>query len=212
MRRPAAKPSKARIADLNKTIGERMRQARLLCGMSQDSAASKLGYANSSRLSKMEHNPGEHGVSVWAVVRAARVYEVSTDYLLGLTDDFEGQTGALPDERGVSAWLHEALEESRRRDLGVMARLHERISTVSNILHRVAELADESASAVRRVQELNPQWEDMRSGSALERRIAELADTARHGKSRLERLRLVCQIDESAQGKKKSIFDLMEER
>ena len=56
-----------------KTIGARMRQARELCNLSQSAAARRLGYANPSKLSKVELATDTNSVPLWLIVRAARV-------------------------------------------------------------------------------------------------------------------------------------------
>lgn len=97
----------------------RMVDARSLCGLTQVEASQRIGFANSGALAKIEM--GAQQAQLWMLVQAAKVYDVSTDYLLGLTDDWE------PDERllqRVSAnWVYESWERTRKRDLEALAKL-----------------------------------------------------------------------------------------
>ena len=102
-------------AAIVKTIGTRMRQAREMCNLSQSAAAKRLGYANSSKLSKVENATDTNSVPLWLILRAAKAYEVSVDYLFGATDDWE-ISARMTQEREVSPWLWDAMERARLRD------------------------------------------------------------------------------------------------
>jgi transcriptional regulator with XRE-family HTH domain len=108
------------------TIGQRMREARGLCNISQEVAAARLGYANSSKLAKVEKASDTNSVPLWLILRAAKAYDVSIDYLFGLTDDWE--TGIrLKQEREVSTWLFDKWKTLHARDLAVLVTLHRRM-------------------------------------------------------------------------------------
>jgi hypothetical protein len=68
---------------LDQIVGQRLVLAREMNGMNQLVASRKLGYATSAPLSKVEAGlPAPR----WLVPRAARVFGVSTDFLLGLSN------------------------------------------------------------------------------------------------------------------------------
>lgn len=58
-------------ARLVQTIGARLAEARELCNMSQSVAAQRLGYSNSSKLSKVEGATDTNSVPLWLIVRAS---------------------------------------------------------------------------------------------------------------------------------------------
>ena len=64
--------------------GERLREIRKDHGDTQESLGKKLGYATPT-VSKWEQGETEPGLE--ALKQICRMYEVSADYLLGLTDD-----------------------------------------------------------------------------------------------------------------------------
>ena len=80
-------------AEFIKLFGQRAEHARNLCGLTQVEAAKQLGFEGSSNLSKMERGVNGGSVRTYVplstIVKMASLYEVSTDYLLGLTDDWE---------------------------------------------------------------------------------------------------------------------------
>lgn len=72
---------------LRKAIGLRFIAARELCGLGQTEAALSLGYANSTQLSLVERGARMPPVAV--IIRAATVYGVSVDFLVGLSNEPE---------------------------------------------------------------------------------------------------------------------------
>ncbi len=66
-----------------------MKEARQINCLSQEKAAQLLGYENGSKLSKVENCTSVTTVSLPLVINAAELYDVSTDYLLGFSDDWE---------------------------------------------------------------------------------------------------------------------------
>lgn len=175
---------------LVRTLGERMRQARELCNLSQSAAARRLGYANPSKLSKIEAAVDVASVPLWLIQRAAEVYEVSVDFLFGFTDDWE--TGArMTQEREVSAWLVRAWNDARVRDVQARLQLENQLAviheTIAGSSHAVAELE----AALKRFIELNPEFEgDMRGGNRLATAVEGVAAAAAIGRSKMIRVGL----------------------
>ena len=67
-----------------KIFGDRLRAAREQKGISQKSVAELLGVTR-TQISDIEN--GKTGTSMARLVTLAEFYHVSTDYLLGITDD-----------------------------------------------------------------------------------------------------------------------------
>ena len=70
------------------TMGRRFVAARELCGLSLTEAAHALGYATGARLSLIEAGRKKPGVAL--LIHAADTYGVSSDFLLGLSDEPDG--------------------------------------------------------------------------------------------------------------------------
>lgn len=172
-------------AELVHLIGARMRQARELCNLSQSAAARRLGYANPSKLSKVELATDTNSVPLWLIVRAARVYEVSVDYLFGVADDWE--TGVC---RGVQGWMFDAWEKARQRDLASLEHLHAEIAAVSTHLTAMAAGAHEVTQALDTLRARNPAFDDMPASGTLAGRLERLQERARAGELALKRFHL----------------------
>lgn len=175
-----------------RTIGERMRQARELCNLSQSAAAKRLGYANPSKLSKVEAATDTNSVPLWLIRKAAEVYEVSVDFLFGFTDDWE--VGArMTQEREVSAWLAKAWNDGRERDLIALKQFNDRLSVLREAIAIGIAMTQEANAALERFSELNPEFsEDMRGSNRLLNAVKNAAAAAEQSKRKLVKLKLDC--------------------
>lgn len=189
-KKPAANTRMEQAAAV-KTIGARMRQARELCNLSQRAAAKRLGYSNSSKLSKVEGATDTNSVPLWLILRAAKVYEVSIDFLFGVTDDWE--VGArMTQERETSAWLFDTWEKARRRDMAALKKLHDKVEAMSEAVALMLTTTDDVGAALARFIGLNPDFEDMPGGARLLSAVGRASGAAKGAKAKMARFRVEC--------------------
>ncbi len=182
---------------LVRTIGDRLREARELCNLSQSEAARRFGYANPSKLSKVELATDTNSVPLWLIVRAARVYEVSIDFLFGLTDDWE-----IGVPRGVQGFMFDVWEKARQRDMAALEHLHREVVAVS--LH-TAELVAGIAGATEALSTLrtrSPAFDDLPASASLAGRLERLQERAHAADAALRRFRLGLSPNASRAGAK----------
>lgn len=172
-----------RQAEVVKTIGARLKAARELNNMSLSEAAHRLGYSNPSKLSKVENATDTNSVPLWLIRDAARLYDVSCDYIYGLADDWE--TGV---PRGVSIFLLDQWDTMRKRDMAVLTVLSQRLEIATGCLPKLENQATEVLDAFQRVIELNPAYEDLRGGARLSSGADKLRKTAAEAQSALRKL------------------------
>lgn len=185
--------AKKEQAALVKTIGERLKDARELCNLSQQTAAQKLGYRNSSKLAKVERATDTNSVPLWLILRAAKLYEVSVDYLFGLNEDWE-KSARLTIERQTGLWLHEQWENLRRRDLAVLQSLYARTETLDGVVAEQLTLTKELKEALNSFRYLNPDFDDYRGGNRLVSVSEKIQDAILKAESKLKRFRQECRI------------------
>lgn len=179
-------------ASLVKTIGARLAEARELCNMSQSAAAKRLGYSNPSKLSKVEGATDTNSVPLWLIKRAARLYDVSIDFLLGESDDFEAGL-----QRGVQTWLLDAWQAHRLQDMAALEALHRRVSAVTSLLPLIAAEAERTAEAIQRFSEINTEFDEMRGGARLVATAENLTRLARDASATVRRFRIEIGVDRS---------------
>lgn len=191
-KKPAASTRMEQAAAV-KTIGARMRQARELCNLSQSAAAKRLGYSNSSKLSKVEGATDTNSVPLWLILRAAKVYEVSVDFLFGVTDDWE--VGArMTQEREISSWLWEAMEKARLRDMATLKKLHDRLEAMGDSVGAMLTAGEDVGTAMTRFMELNPIFEEMPGGARLLGAIERSSASAKGAQAKMARFRVECSL------------------
>ncbi|WP_287952110.1 helix-turn-helix transcriptional regulator [Diaphorobacter sp.] len=169
-------------AALVRTIGNRLREARELCNLSQSEAARHFGYANPSKLSKVELATDTNSVPLWLIARAAKLYEVSVDFLFGATDDWE--IGAV---RGVQGFMLDAWERARQRDLASLELLHAEIAAVSTHVTALAASACEVAEGLSTYRARNPLFDEAPASAMLASRIERHAERAHAAEVALKR-------------------------
>lgn len=197
------RPEQAKIV---RTIGERMREARELCNLSQSEAARRLGYATPSKLSKIEKATDTNSVPLWVIVRAAKLYGVSVDFIFGVSKDWEADTRKHP-ERDMSKWLLDAIEAQRQRDMKVILNLFQRLNELDDcsaeMLQRVL-LVDE---AFTKFTALNPTFfDEMKGGASLKFAIDRSVESAKYQSMQLKVLHDRCRAG-SRETPQLSLFD-----
>lgn len=172
-----------RQAEIVKTIGARLKAARELNNLSLSEAAERLGYSNPSKLSKVENATDTNSVPLWLIRDAAKLYDVSCDYVYGLADDWE--TGV---PRGVSIFLLDQWDAMRKRDMAVLTILSQRLEVATGCLPKLESQAIEVLDAFQRVIDLNPEYQDLRGGARFSAGAENLRKTAADATAALRKL------------------------
>lgn len=204
-RRAIAASNRADQTNLVRIIGRRMRDAREMCNINQVTAADRLGYQTSAKLSKVE-NATENSVPLLLIAKAAKLYQVSTDYLMGVSEDWEVDSRHTID-REVSQWVGEAWEEARRRDLEVLVWLKHRVDAVSHTIPAICAATLRAQEAFESFLDLNPCFEDMKGGNRLVIALEGVSDAARVADSSMKRY----QVDTAAMAKSSSQLSLFDQ-
>ena len=136
-----------------------------MCNLNQVDAARRLGYQTSAKLSKIE-GATENSVPLLTIAKAAKLYDVSIDYLMGISEDWQIDTKHTIDHE-KSQWINEAWELARRRDLEVLVWLKQRVDAVNTDIPAMTSASLRLQAAFERFVELNPDFEDMKGGNRL---------------------------------------------
>lgn len=174
-------PDRAEQLMIAAAIGERLREARILAGYNQLTAAALLGYSNSSKLAKIEMGKESSQIQLWVIKRAAQLYDVSVDYLLGITD--------APESESIN---HRVLGETMKRmGAHVEQQVHQDVLAQQALLEHLVAIeaaftvidaeAAEAQGAMERIATLNPQWGGIRGGA----RLMDAVGRIRSARSRL---------------------------
>ncbi|MBL1266141.1 helix-turn-helix domain-containing protein, partial [Methylomicrobium sp. RS1] len=137
----------AKQAEIVKTFGARMVQARELCGFSQKKAAKLLGYGNSSKLAKIEGATDTNSVPLWLIPKAAEVYEVSIDYLFGVSECWQREPIAAQ-EQHVEKWLEIHWKQVQAVQDQAFKALHAKLAELSESVDRTLRRSKENLQQI----------------------------------------------------------------
>lgn len=179
--------NRSKQASLVRLIGNRMRTARIeLHNMTLNRASKQLGYANASKLSRIENAVDSMSVPLMTILNAARLYEVPIDYLFGETDDWDWR----PSDgfsSGVNQLMYDMMENSLKRQMDILRQLEGRQQAFVVACEAIVHAANDLEKSYSRLITLNPEFEsEMKGGATLKARIdqvvgaAKLADMAKH--------------------------------
>lgn len=176
-------------ARLARTIGLRLAEARQIAGWTQAEAARLLGIS-AARLQKIERAEDITRIAFWLPRRAAEVYEVSTDFLFGLTDDWEETWLEHAYERGVSKWMFREFESRYREQAAEIRAFGKRAAVATRHIQALTALADELGASLARIRASNPSFDDLIGGATLVYKIGKLSEAARTARLELHRFHM----------------------
>lgn len=182
-------PNRQEQAELARQVGARLKEAREMVGLSQLNAAKQIGYANSTKLSKIETGKHSSQIPMWVLKRAAQVYDVSIDYLLGVTETMEREDLRHSALREMMVHMREDWERLRGRDVLVQSNMLERIRHVEQSVVHIDTEAEAAEKALLRVIELNPTWQDTKGGCKLLATVQSTSAAARNARRNMQRFR-----------------------
>lgn len=175
---PSRVPSRAEQQEVARQIGRRLVVARELAGYSQAKAAEILGYENSSKLAKIESGDYSLGVPIWTLRRAAILYDVSLDYILGVSGESEIGEHRQHAARDLMALMRDQYERQRHVDIQVMVSLLQRVQECERAVVAITRQSREVREAMERLAELNEAWPDLRGGAKLARAVSLMEQAA----------------------------------
>ena len=185
-----ATPLRREQAQIVRTLGARMREARNLCNLPVGKAARRLGL-EPAQLQQIEGAIDTETVPLWILERASRIYSVSASYLFGHTDDFEDSTVT----RDLQTWFFMSSVWCRE-GLGIaLTRVDRRIKFATE---QLPELLDDFSILSERFAafvQANPEFEDMPRGAPLLASIERLQARADDARAAVRRLKLGLQAD-----------------
>jgi len=162
-------------------IAERFVLARRLSGLKENDAIIKMGLKNPKVISQIENL---HRLpTLHFVIRAANAYGVSTDYLLGLSED---------DDRSSDIATRSAILRQNQKMIDVFAQVLSKTTydyaknVGDNTTRQLVDMTEMLYQKFSRFCELNPSFLDMRGGAPVQQIMLSLMPVVRRSKKRLD--------------------------
>ena len=172
---------------LVRVIGARMKLSREMNNMTLGTASARLGYANSAKLSKIEHASDGGSIPLLTIRDAAQLYSVSADYLFGLSDDWEI---TLRSDQDINKLILEHMEVHRNQVLRGLAAVRGKHRAVDQSLTDIVQVARELIAAAKVMQSRNSDYEDWQAGSAFWYRLGLIETAVSKADSAIKRFRI----------------------
>lgn len=155
------------MVELCKLLGKRLKAARKAARMTEMDVARMLGQQGLAQVSLAES--GDRLPPLLSLMKLAKAYAVTMDYLLGLHDDpiadpLESNQGLMVSI--MSSSMTGCFEKFSQAVAQHAAVTLSGFSTDRRELKEMCVLAVEALTALRRVKELNPEFEEEWRGSA----------------------------------------------
>jgi transcriptional regulator with XRE-family HTH domain len=184
-----------------KTFGIRMKEAREIAGITQIQAAALLGYSNSSKLAKVELASDTNSVPLWLIPKAAEVYDVSTDFLFGISEDWE-RDPTVSKQRNIGHWLFSHWKDANSAQVSALVTLNNKLSVLEKAVAVAVKRSRANLEVLRRVQELNPEFDELRGGSKLVYCMDEAVSESDKALAELKRYHCLIDVTSRAAGVK----------
>lgn len=144
-------------------FGERMQRAREYAGYSLNEAAELFGYANSSKLSKIENASDTISIPLWIVPRATDLYKTTVSFLFGYTEVLDQPADQLA-ERQLGATLYTVASTQGEFSLDQQAKAIQiiagRVAVQERATTAALATAQSLANLVQQIPEqaISPSW------------------------------------------------------
>lgn len=172
-----------------KVLAARLRESRDLCGHTAQQAAKLLG-VNVDDLKKLENAVGIWSVPVWLVKRAAETYSVPSDFLLGLTDEFDAGDPEAFRGRDLLASLQRQQLDNFTKTAAAQISQDNRLMAIYSAVAASVMGVQHIVEAFNRFRGLNPvKFDSMLGGASLVRQIQIAEQLTEHASSELARYR-----------------------
>lgn len=154
---------------INKIVGARMLEARELCKLLRYVAADRLGISDKT-LHYLEAGFDTERIPLKLVRQASLVYDVSCDFLLGFSDDWE-VCEEVKMGREIGAWVHQVHQKMFAQWSAQQMHLEQQFG----VLLAATDGVNESFTLFKA---MNPDFDRLPAGSQLQYRIKKASEKA----------------------------------
>ncbi len=187
-------------------IGSRMREAREIAGMQQVHAAKLLGYKNSSRLNKIENSTNVSSISLHIILTAAKIYDVSTDFLLGSSEEWERDARVAGESNAMSHIL-ELWNVQHLNDLNAIRRNENKVTALCKAVDMYSSSVANCRKSLNVFIEKNRGFDDMKAGATLINSVCDLENAVYNSTAQLKRYRADVKVEKDLRHKQLGVFE-----
>ena len=178
--------SKTEIVELRRKMGARLREAREeLCGLTRNEAAVLLDVPVRSLI--QYESATDCKLNEVFMLRASQAYDVSLDWLYGVSDDWE-RSSRMHKERKTAVWMFHHVERRHCENMEHMKRLYDQHDAMERTLRELTTANKAVLQASERIM-ATPGFENMRGSAPVAAAHQRLEKSIRQAEATLERIR-----------------------
>jgi transcriptional regulator with XRE-family HTH domain len=187
-------------------IGLRMREAREIAGMQQIHAAKLLGYKNSSRLNKIENAQNVSSISLHTILTASKIYDVSCDFLLGISSDWERDARVASNSNAMS-YILELWTQQHLNDLNAIRRNENKVKALCKAVDMYSNSVANCRKSLNVFMERNKGFNEMKAGATLVNAVCEIENAVYNATAQLKRYKADVKVDRDLRDRQLGVFD-----
>lgn len=171
-------------ASLSRFIGSRIKEARLAINLNQVEGAKRLGLKNSGQLAKIE-NGQTTKIPVWLLRRASISFDVSNDFLLGITTTMQNSEGGYVVQKELYALMFADFDRRNAKNIAMMIVLQKKIENIEALIIKASAEMTHIKEAETFI--LNqPEWQDIKGGNRYINAVNNLIYHVQYGSNRFK--------------------------
>ncbi|MGZ8220242.1 MAG: helix-turn-helix domain-containing protein [Methylobacter sp.] len=167
-------------------LAGRLKEARELCAHTVAVASQLLGVSREDLL-RVESGVDIGRIPLWLIRRSAEVYNVPSDYLFGLCDNFDGDDPEAFRERDFLAIMQRLHIENYRVVVNEQIKLDNRLKALNTAVTSFGIAVQRINEVFERFTSLNPEFEDMPASAPVLRQINIAEELGQHAACVLKR-------------------------
>jgi hypothetical protein len=172
-----------------KLVGSRMREARELNKLPVHVAADRLGIPK-PLLEKLEVGFDVPSLPLKWVRQASLIFDVSVDYLLGFSDDWETDPKTRQD-REFGAYIHQAQTQLFSQWAVKQMNLERQVEAMAVAVGTLPAEIEAIVEALNTFRGMNPDFDKLPAGSMLLHRIKRVSEKAQEARRVLTRNKVI---------------------
>jgi transcriptional regulator with XRE-family HTH domain len=172
-----------------KLIGSRMAEARMLCKLPIHIAADRMD-VSAQWLEQLENGIDATAIPLKTIRRASLIYDVSTDFLLAFSDDWEVAEETKMG-REIGAWIYHEQEKLFAQWAAKQMRMERQVEAMAAMVAVLPAEIEAVGEALNAFKQMNTDFDKLPAGSMLQFRIRRAHEKAQEARCALVRHKVI---------------------
>jgi transcriptional regulator with XRE-family HTH domain len=175
--------------EIAKMVGSRMAEARMLCKLPIHIAADRMD-VSAQWLEQLENGIDATAIPLKIIRRASLIYDVSTDFLLAFSDDWEVAEETKMG-REIGAWIYHEQEKLFAQWAAKQMQLERQVEAMAAVVGMLPSEIEAVGEALNAFKQMNTDFDKLPAGSKLQYRVNRANEQAHAARCALVRHKVI---------------------